>query len=176
MKIKKIVFLDRDGTIIKDYNDEEWCMIDEIEILEGALEGLNLLARMGYEFIIITNQYLIGDGYINIDQYNNINNQVKKLFVDNNLSLLDVFYCPHASTEPCDCRKPKNYFFTKASSLYNFDISTSFMIGDSDDDYGFACNSNITFFGIRSNNLTKVDGYNNILEISKIILNSSDIT
>ena len=54
----KIAFLDRDGTIIKDYPDEKWREIKEPEFLEGSIEGLKRLKEMGYDFIIITNQYL----------------------------------------------------------------------------------------------------------------------
>ena len=52
----KIAFLDRDGTLIKDYPDEKWREIKEPEFLEGSIEGLKRLKEMGYDFIIITNQ------------------------------------------------------------------------------------------------------------------------
>lgn len=59
----KIAFLDRDGTLIKDYPDEKWREIKEPEFLEGSMEGLKRLKEMGYDFIIITNQYLIRWNY-----------------------------------------------------------------------------------------------------------------
>ena len=49
----KIAFLDRDGTIIKDYPDEKWREIKEPEFLKGSIEGLKRLKEMGYDFIII---------------------------------------------------------------------------------------------------------------------------
>ncbi len=36
----KIAFLDRDGTIVRDYPDETWRLIKEPEFLNGAIEGL----------------------------------------------------------------------------------------------------------------------------------------
>ena len=65
----KIAFLDRDGTLIKDYPDEKWREIKEPEFLEGSIEGLKRLKEMGYDFIIITNQYLINDGIISLNDY-----------------------------------------------------------------------------------------------------------
>ena len=65
----KIAFLDRDGTLIKDYPDEKWREIKEPEFLEGSIEGLKRLKEMGYDFIIITNQYLINDGIISLNHY-----------------------------------------------------------------------------------------------------------
>ncbi len=61
--------MDRDGTIIKDYPDEKWREIKEPEFLEGSIEGLKRLKEMGYYFIIITNQYLINDGIISLNDY-----------------------------------------------------------------------------------------------------------
>ena len=65
----KIAFLDRDGTLIKDYPDEKWRGIKEPEFLEGSIEGLKRLKEMGYDFIIITNQYLINDGIISLIRF-----------------------------------------------------------------------------------------------------------
>ena len=44
----KIAFLDRDGTIIKDYPDEKLREIKEPEFLKGSIEGLKRLKEMGY--------------------------------------------------------------------------------------------------------------------------------
>ena len=55
----KVAFLDRDGTINKDYDDNDWKHINNPEILDGNIEGLKKLKYYGYEIIIITNQYII---------------------------------------------------------------------------------------------------------------------
>lgn len=36
----KVAFLDRDGTINKDYDDNDWKFINHPEILDGNIEGL----------------------------------------------------------------------------------------------------------------------------------------
>lgn len=46
----KVAFLDRDGTIIKDYLDEKWREIKESEFLEGSIKGLKSLKEMGYYY------------------------------------------------------------------------------------------------------------------------------
>ena len=55
----KVVFLDRDGTINKDYDDNVWKNINNPEILDGNIEGLKKIKYYGYIIIIITNQYII---------------------------------------------------------------------------------------------------------------------
>ena len=52
--------------IIQMKNGEE---IKEPEFLKGSIEGLKRLKEMGYDFIIITNQYLINDGIISLNDY-----------------------------------------------------------------------------------------------------------
>lgn len=47
----KVAFLDRDGTIVKDYIDEDWRGRVVPEVLVGAVEGMVLLNQLGYEII-----------------------------------------------------------------------------------------------------------------------------
>ena len=65
----KIAFLDRDGTINRDYPDLCWSQVKKPEILEGAIEAMNKFIIAGYKIIIITNQYIIGDGIISLSDY-----------------------------------------------------------------------------------------------------------
>ena len=81
----KIAFLDRDGTLIKDYPDEKWREIKEPEFLEGSIEGLKRLKEMGYDFIIITNQYLINDGIISLNDYQQFTGKFLKKLKEENI-------------------------------------------------------------------------------------------
>ncbi len=62
----KTAFLDRDGTINRDYPDAEWKSKTEPELIDGAMEGLRFLQDQGYALIMITNQYLIDEGIITL--------------------------------------------------------------------------------------------------------------
>ena len=84
----KIAFLDRDGTIIKDYPDEKWREIKEPEFLEGSIEGLKRLKEMGYDFIIITNQYLINDGIISLNDYQQFTGKFLKKLKEENIDIV----------------------------------------------------------------------------------------
>ena len=84
----KIAFLDRDGTLIKDYPDEKWREIKEPEFLEGSIEGLKRLKEMGYDFIIITNQYLINDGIISLNDYQQFTGKLLKKLKEENIDIV----------------------------------------------------------------------------------------
>ncbi len=86
----KIAFLDRDGTLIKDYPDGKWREIKEPEFLEGSIEGLKRLKEMGYDFIIITNQYLINDGIISLNDYQQFTGKFLKKLKEENIDILKI--------------------------------------------------------------------------------------
>ena len=86
----KVAFLDRDGTIIKDYPDEKWSSIKHPEFLEGSIDGMQKLIANGYHIIIITNQYLISDGIITLDQYQQFTQEFLSISQNNNINIWKI--------------------------------------------------------------------------------------
>ena len=164
----KIAFLDRDGTIIKDYPDEKWREIKEPEFLEGSIEGLKRLKEMGYDFIIITNQYLINDGIISLNDYQQFTGKFLKKLKEENIDILKIYFCPHNEKDHCHCKKPKPGMIEQAKKDFLIDMNNSIYIGDSQVDYLLAKHYNLTFYGINYNGYN-VKSYRSILEISKQI-------
>ncbi len=163
----KIAFLDRDGTIIEDYRDEEWRDIANPVFLVGAIEALERFQEMGYEIIIVTNQYLINDGIITLDQYNSFNQKFLNVLNENNIDVLDIFYCPHSRIERCNCFKPKPGLINQALKKYpDIDLSNSFIVGDSDSDIEFGKHFGLRAFGIKLNNekCIRVESLRNVIE------------
>ena len=164
----KIAFLDRDGTIIKDYPDEKWREIKEPEFLEGSIEGLKRLKEMGYDFIIITNQYLINDGIISLNDYQQFTGKFLKKLKEENIDILKIYFCPHNEKDHCHCKKPKPGMIEQAKKDFLIDMNNSIYIRDSQVDYLLAKHFNLTFYGINYNG-DNVKSYRSILEISKQI-------
>ena len=145
----KVAFFDRDGTIIEDYPDDEWAGIKHPVFIDGSINTLKEVIRKGYRIIIITNQYIINEGYITIDQYHDINNQLKSELTRQGVELLDVFYCPHGKNEGCACIKPEIGMIKQVIQKYpGINLKKSFMIGDSAVDVELAINIGIKGFGI----------------------------
>ena len=164
----KIAFLDRDGTIIKDYPDEKWREIKEPEFLKGSIEGLKRLKEMGYDFIIITNQYLINDGIISLHDYQQFTGKFLKKLKEENIDILKIYFCPHNEKDHCHCKKPKQGMIEQAKKDFLIDMNNSIYIGDSHVDYLLAKHFNLTFYRINYNG-DNVKSYRSILEISKQI-------
>ena len=68
MEKNRVVFLDRDGTINKDYGYVY--KKEDFEFLPKVIDGLKILKDLGYKLIIITNQSGIGRGYYEEKDYN----------------------------------------------------------------------------------------------------------
>lgn len=162
----KVAFLDRDGTIIKDYPDEKWRRIEAPEFLEGSIRGLKMLTDSGYEIIIVTNQYLIGEGFITFAQYDIFTEKFLKILASNGVRILDVFFCPHSRKEHCCCRKPAIGLIERALAKYpDIRLSESFFCGDSVCDMECAENAKVKFYGIQVGN----DQIGNLSDLAGIV-------
>jgi D-glycero-D-manno-heptose 1,7-bisphosphate phosphatase len=162
----KVAFFDRDGTIIEDYPDHEWTRIKNPVFKEGAINTLKEVLKKGYQIIIITNQYIIQEGHITIDQYHDITNQMINELKHQNIEILDIFYCPHSKREGCHCIKPNTGMIEQAIDKYpKINLEDSFMIGDSADDVNLAINIGIKGFGI---GIGSNDNKGNIYQLNNI--------
>ena len=165
----KIAFLDRDGTINKDYTDHEWANVKEPELLEGSIEGIQNLIGLGYQIIIVTNQYIINDGIISLGDYHHFTENLIRIFEDNDIHVLDIFYCPHNDLDGCNCKKPKPGMIQKALEKYDIDLSASIYCGDSESDYLLAESFNIPFYGINYQGHKSKKSFKSLLEVSEYI-------
>lgn len=169
----KVAFFDRDGTIIEDYPDDVWTLIDTPSFIEGSIETLKKIVEKGYKIIIITNQYLINEGYITLEQYNDITDKMLSTLRSQGIDILDVFYCPHSKREECCCFKPKTGMIKQALSKYPaIHMAESFMIGDSQVDMELAINAKIQGFGIgmkKRNDNESIYELNSIKEVLNYI-------
>lgn len=128
----KYIFLDRDGTIIEDkYYTYK---IGDIEFLPRAIEGLWQLKKIGYQFIIVTNQAGVALGYYSKNVafrfHNEVLNRLKKVDIE----IKKSYFCFHSIDNQCYCRKPKPGMVFKAVKKFAIDLESSIFIGDKDSD------------------------------------------
>jgi len=137
MSKKQAIILDRDGVLIEDKNYAY--KIEDLEVLSGVFEGLDLL-RKNFLFFIVTNQSGIGRGYYTIKDFHNFNNHLLNQLEKADIKIESTYFCPHIKEDNCDCRKPKTKFIELILSNYNIDLSNSWMIGDHPSDIEFGGN------------------------------------
>jgi D-glycero-D-manno-heptose 1,7-bisphosphate phosphatase len=127
-----IVFLDRDGTLLKEspyLSDPR-----DAELLPGVGEGLAKLQRAGYRLAIVTNQQGIGLGYFNVREFIAVNTALFRLLTPFGVTISRVYYCPHSAADACDCRKPAAGLLLRALREFGVEANRCFMVGDRDVD------------------------------------------
>ncbi|QKF59837.1 D-glycero-beta-D-manno-heptose 1,7-bisphosphate 7-phosphatase [Aliarcobacter lanthieri] len=125
---KKIVYLDRDGVINKDFGYVY--EISKFEFCDGVFEACNHFINLGYEIIIITNQSGIGRDYYTKNDFLNLTEYMKDEFKKHGINILKVYYCPHSPEEDCDCRKPNIGMILQSLNDFNINLQNSWLIGD----------------------------------------------
>ncbi len=145
----KVMFLDRDGVINEDtghlYKVSDWIFTD------NCLDALKTIVRKGFQIVIITNQAGIAKGYYSVEDYEALTDWYVGVLKKHNISVLDVFYCPHHPqgevkqfAKECMCRKPNPGMIEQALEKYEIDLEDSVLIGDkvSDVEAGFKAGVN----------------------------------
>jgi D,D-heptose 1,7-bisphosphate phosphatase len=133
------VFIDRDGTLVVD--KEFLSDPDEIEFVDGSLEAVRLLKRLGLKVIVLSNQSGVARGYFNIDTVERVNAALLGKLAGADAEIDGLYYCPHLATGTvpqysivCQCRKPAPGMAEEAAQQLRIDLRQSFMIGDKLDD------------------------------------------
>src|ERR671912_1957580 len=131
----KAIFLDRDGTLIanRHYDSDP----DEIELLDGVVEGLLQLREAGYRLVLVSNQSGVARGYFDEAAVDCVHDRLQRMLDRHGAALDGMEYCPHhpeGDTSPyaveCACRKPAPGMLRRAARKHGVDLSASWMVGD----------------------------------------------
>jgi D-glycero-D-manno-heptose 1,7-bisphosphate phosphatase len=128
------VFLDRDGTIIEYVH----YLADpaRVRLLPEAAGALRRMKDAGYALVVITNQSAIGRGMITVEQYEAVDAEVRRQFLEEGVTFDGVYYCPVVPDveDPTVVthldRKPGPGMLLRASLDLGLDTSRSWMVGD----------------------------------------------
>ena len=137
-RMNKAIFLDRDGTLNIDYGYVH--EIDNFKFIDGAIDALRELKKMGYMLVLVTNQSGIARGYFSEEQFLQLTEWMDWSLAEQDVDLDGIYYCPHHSEgngeykEDCDCRKPKPGMLLQAIKELKIDPTQSIMVGDKVED------------------------------------------
>lgn len=127
---RRAVFIDRDDTIAKDV---PYCPSpDKLELFEGVGRSIRRLNEAGFLVIVVTNQSGVGRGYFTADDLGRIHEKMRGDLAKDGARLDAIYYCPHLPDAGCDCRKPEVGMVLQALGEFDIDLSSSFVIGDSE--------------------------------------------
>lgn len=126
----KLVILDRDGVI--NYDSAAFIKTpDEWKPIPGSLEAIARLTQAGYRVVVATNQSGIGRGLLDMGALNAINDKMCKAAIQAGGRIDAMFFCPHANTDKCNCRKPATGMFKEIADRFGMELNGVPAIGDS---------------------------------------------
>ncbi|EAH5485034.1 bifunctional histidinol-phosphatase/imidazoleglycerol-phosphate dehydratase HisB [Campylobacter coli] len=162
---EKILFIDRDGTIIEEpKSDFQIDSLEKLRFEKDAIPTLLKLKNFGFKFVLVSNQDGLGTQSFPKEDFEIAHQKMLDILQSCGIEFKDIFICPHFENENCECRKPKTALLDEYIKHNLYNKEQSFVIGDRDTDMILA--SNLGVRGLKySENLTWK-------EIEEEILNS----
>lgn len=149
--MRKAIFLDRDGVIIKEHGNYSF-IPQHIQYVPGIEAFLSQMQKDGFLLIVITNQGGIAKGFYGHEHVYSLHQTINDHLKLYDVSITDWFYCPHHDTiSYCLCRKPGPLMLEKAIARYGIDPHQSYMIGDKSSDAAASKSAHVNPLLVASN-------------------------
>lgn len=144
--MRRAVFLDRDGVLTEPVVDssglpESPLDPEDVAIAPGAADAAVRLSALGYLLIGVSNQPAAAKGTVPQEQLDAVQSRALALLAAAGVKFAAFEICRHhpdgvlpALSGVCDCRKPAPGMLLRAAQALDVDLSSSWMIGDSDSD------------------------------------------
>jgi imidazoleglycerol-phosphate dehydratase/histidinol-phosphatase len=138
--MKKVLFIDRDGTIIKEPEDEQVDSIEKFRFLPGAVTGLAKIAReTDFELVMVTNQDGLGTPAFPEDTFWPSHNKMLQILEDEGVHFAEIFIDRTFPEDNAPTRKPGTAMLVRYLAQ-GIDLENSYVIGDRLTDIGLAGN------------------------------------
>jgi imidazoleglycerol-phosphate dehydratase / histidinol-phosphatase len=128
--MKKVLFIDRDGTIIEEPADEQVDSFEKMVFLPGAITALSGIAReTGFELVMVTNQDGLGTGSFPEEEFWPVHNKVLQVLKGEGVIFREVFIDRSLPHDNLPTRKPGTAMLTSYLAQ-GTDLAESYVIGD----------------------------------------------
>lgn len=141
LKMKKVLFIDRDGTIVKEPPvDYQLDSFEKLEFLSQAITQLHRIAReLDYELVMVTNQDGLGTDSFPEDTFWPVHNLIMNILESEGVNFSEVLIDRSFPEQNATTRKPQTGLLTHYIKG-NYDLANSFVIGDRNSDMQLAKN------------------------------------
>ena len=127
---KKVLFIDRDGTMIKEPSDEQIDSFEKLIFYPKCIQYLSKIAKeLDYELVMITNQDGLGTDVYPEDTFWPVHNFVIQTFENEGVVFSKQCIDRHFPEDNAPTRKPNTGLLTEYFSEA-YDLSNSYVIGD----------------------------------------------
>ena len=169
---KKILFIDRDGTIVLEPNDYQLDSLEKLEFYPNVFQYLGKIAKeMDFELVLVTNQDGLGTNSFPENDFWPTQNFIIKAFENEGIVFDEIFIDSSLPEENSPNRKPRTGMLTKYIDNSEYDLENSIVIGDRITDVELAKNLGCKALFINKNeNLGSQESKLELEEIEKSIV------
>ena len=154
--MKKILFIDRDGTLINEPKDFQVDSFEKLEFKASVLKYLSKISEeLDFDLVMVTNQDGLGTKSFPEKEFWPVQNFIIKTLENEGIYFKDILIDRTFPDENANTRKPNTGLIEKYLVDKNININESFVIGDRITDFEFA--QNIGCKGILINDLKSTD-------------------
>ncbi len=142
-KKRRILFIDRDGTLIIEPEDFQIDSLEKLELVEGVIPALLRLRDAGYEFVIVSNQDGLGTDSYPQEDFQVPHAKMLQLFNSQGIHFSAEHIDPHFEEDGSPNRKPGIGMVLDYLKSGELDLADSWVIGDRETDLQLAANMGI---------------------------------
>ena len=137
---KRVLFIDRDGTIVVEPSDEQLDSFDKLEFVPGVFKSLSFLREhTDFEFVMASNQDGLGTPSYPEKDFYPTQNFILNTLKGEGVEFDDILIDPHFPEDNAPTRKPGTGMFGKYMTG-DYDLAASYVIGDRATDVELARN------------------------------------
>jgi imidazoleglycerol-phosphate dehydratase/histidinol-phosphatase len=140
---RRILFLDRDGTLIIEPEDKQIDSLEKLELVAGVIPALLKLKAIGYEFVIVSNQDGLGTPSNPTENFQPPHDKMLSLFSSQGIDFVAEHIDPHFEHENSPDRKPGIGMLLDYLKSGELNLEDSWVIGDRQTDLQLAENMGI---------------------------------
>lgn len=138
---KKILFIDRDGTLIAEPADEQIDSFDKLKFIPGVFKNLGFIrSKLDFEFVMVSNQDGLGTSSFPEETFWPVHNFILQTLEGEGITFDDMLIDRHFPEDNSPMRKPGVGMLDKYIDNPDYDIEGSYVIGDRKTDRQLADN------------------------------------
>ena len=139
--MKKVLFIDRDGTLIKEPADEQIDSFEKLEFVEGMFRNLAFIRKnLDFEFVMVSNQDGLGTDSFPENTFWPVHNFILQTLKGEGVEFDNILIDNHFPADNHPNRKPGTGMLKDYINNPEYDLANSYVIGDRETDAQLAEN------------------------------------
>ncbi|MDD5860997.1 MAG: bifunctional histidinol-phosphatase/imidazoleglycerol-phosphate dehydratase HisB [Prevotella sp.] len=141
MKPQKILFIDRDGTLVEEPKDEQVDAFSKLKFTKGVFRNLGFIrSHLDFRFVMVSNQDGLGTDSFPEDTFWPVHNFILQTLEGEGITFDDILIDRHFPEDNSPMRKPGTGMLKEYIDNPKYDLNGSVVIGDRDSDAELAIN------------------------------------